>query len=157
MADLKTLANEMVKLKKQIDTVLCISGYHQCDDLSELDDWEQIKSADDRQKLEEYRNILYRIEKVQNILSYYDKPVKEISKLHLNVSGRYETNKGYYYTSGSGIEFLRIEEVYNYDKQEYEDTEIWTCSHVESENGKYYIVGYPSVELLGLTVRVRGN
>lgn len=155
MADLKTLTDEMEKLKRQIETVLRVSKYCEYDDLSGLDDWKQIKSADDRQKLEEYKNILYKLDEVKSTLYYYEKPVKEVSRLHLNTSGRYETNKGYYYTSGSGIEFLRTEEVYNCDTYKWEDTEIWATSWIESKNGEYYIVGYPNVELNGLTVRAR--
>lgn len=143
-------------LKRQLETVLCISGYRDCDDLSGLDDYKQIKTADERQKLEEYRSILYKLDEVQGNLAYYDKPVKEVSRLHMNASGRYETAKGNYYTSGGGIEFLRNEEVYNYDTDKWENAGIWTCSRVESRNGEYYIVGYPDVELSGLKVRVKG-
>ena len=105
MADLKALSGEMEKLKRQLETVLYISGYRDYDDLSGLDDYKQIKTADERQKLEEYRNILYKLDEVQGNLAYFDKPVKEVSTLHMNASGRYETVKGHCYTSGSGIEF----------------------------------------------------
>lgn len=156
MADLKALSGEMEKLKRQLETVLYISGYRDYDDLSGLDDYKQIKTADERQKLEEYRNILYKLDEVQGNLAYFDKPVKEVSTLHMNASGRYETAKGHYYTSGSGIEFMRIKEIYNYDTDKWENAGIWTCSRVESRNGEYYIVGYSDVELSGLKVRVRG-
>ena len=156
MADLKALTSEMEKLKKQIETVLYISAYRDYDDLSGLDDYKQIKTADQRQQLEEYRNILYRLDEIQADLAYYEKPIREVSKIHTNSSGRYETAKGHYYTSGSGIEFLRVEEVYNYDTDEWENAEIWTTSRVESKDGHYYIVGYPNLAMSGLTVRVRG-
>ncbi len=156
MADLKTLSDEMAKLKKQIETVLYISDYRNCDDLSGLDDWMQINNADDRQKLEVYRNILYKLEEVQGNLAYYDRPVKEVSRVHLNASGRYETDKGHCYTSGSRIEFLRTEEVYNYDTDAWENAGIWTTSRVEHNGQDYYIVGYRGVGLSGLKVRVRG-
>lgn len=156
MANLKALSDEMTKLKKQIETVLYVSGYRDYDDLSGLDDWKQIKTADQRQQLEEYRNILYKLDEVQADLAYYEKPVREISKIHTNESGRYETDKGHYYTSGSGIEFLRTEEAYSYDTDTWENVEIWTTSRVESKDGQYYIVGYSNIEMSGLTVRVRG-
>ncbi len=156
MADLKALSDEMAKLKKQIETVLYISDYRDCDDLSGLDDYKQIKTADQRQQLEEYRSILYKLDEVQSTLAYYERPIREVGTLHLNSQGRYETESGYYYTSGSGIEFLRTEEVYNYDSEQWENAGVWTASRVESKNGKYYIVGFPNVELSGLTVRVRG-
>lgn len=156
MADFKTLSDEMRKLQKQLSTVLYISGYRDYDDLSGIDDYKEIKTPDQRQQLEEYRNILYKLDEVQSSLAYFDKPIQEVGTLHENSQGRYETDKGHYYTSGSGIEFLRTEEVYNYDTDEWENAEIWTCSRVESKDGKYYIVGYPDVEMSGLTVRVRG-
>lgn len=156
MADLKALSDEMAKLKKQLETVLYISGYRDYDDLSGLDDYKQIKTADQRQQLEEYRNILYKLDEVQSDLAYFEKPIREVSRIYTNESGRYETDKGHYYTSGSGIEFLRTEEVYNYDTEEWENAEVWTCSRVESRNGEYYIVGYSDIDMNGLTVRVRG-
>lgn len=156
MADFKTLSDEMRKLQKQLSTVLYISGYRDYDDLSGIDDYKEIKTPDQRQQLEEYRNILYKLDEVQSSLAYFDKPIREVGTLHENSQGRYETDKGHYYTSGSGIEFLRTEEVYNYDTDEWENAEIWTCSRAESKDGKYYIVGYPDVEMSGLTVRVRG-
>ncbi|MCM1181231.1 MAG: DUF5348 domain-containing protein [Clostridium sp.] len=156
MADLKALSDEMAKLKKQIETVLNISDYRNYDDLSGLDDYEQIQTADQRQQLEEYRNILYKLDEIQADLAYYSKPIREVGTLHENSQGRFETEKGHYYTSGSGIEFLRTEEAYNSDTDEWEEVEIWTTSRVESKDGKYYIVYYPNVELSGLTVRIRG-
>ena len=89
-------------------------------------------------------------------MAYLKRPIREVGKLHMNGQGRYETDKGHYYTSGSGIEFLRREEVYNYDTEKWEETGIWTNSRVESRDGEYYIVGYPDAELSGLKVRVRG-
>ena len=39
MANLKELADEMAKLKKQFETVLSVSDYYNCEDLSGLDDY----------------------------------------------------------------------------------------------------------------------
>lgn len=156
MADLRALSGEMAKLQRQIGAVLSVSGYCDYDDLSGLDDFKQIRTADQRQQLEEYRNILYKLEEVQRGITYLNSPVREVSKLHMNANGRYETDKGHYYTSGSGIEFLRREEVYNYDTEKWEEAGIWTTSRVESRDGEYYIVGYPDADLSGLKVRVRG-
>lgn len=155
MGDLKALSEEMAKLQKQIKTLFYISDFPDCDDMSGLSDYKQIKTADQRQQLEEYRSILYRLEEVKRTLDYYDYPIREVGTLHLNSQGRYETESGYYYTSGSGIEFIRTEEVYNYDSEQWENAEIWTTSRVESKNGKYYIVGYPDLDMSGLKVRVR--
>lgn len=156
MADLRALSGEMTKLQRQIGTVLSVSDYCDYDDLSGLDDFKQIRTADQRQQLEEYRAILYKLEEVQSVIAYLNSPVQEVSKLHMNSQGRYETDRGHYYTSGSGIEFLRREEVYNYDTEEWEEAGIWTTSRVESWDGEYYIVGYLDADLSGLKVRVRG-
>lgn len=155
MGDLKTLSEEMAKLQKQIDVLFHISDFPEYDDLSGLSDYKQIKTADQLQQLEEYRSILFRLEEIKRTLDYYDHSVQETGTLHLNSQGRYETESGYYYTSGSGIEFIRTEEVYNPDSDIWEDTEIWTTSRVESNNGKYYIVGYPDLDMNGLSVRIR--
>lgn len=157
MADLKKLSEEMAKLKRQIEMVLYVSGYEEFDDLSGLDDFKQIRSADDMQMLEEYRKILYRLDDIQNSLKYYSCPIKEISSLHKNEDGRYETDSGYYYTSGSGIEFLRTVEIYNYNTETYEDSQIWTTSRIESKDGGYYVVGYPDIKLDNLQVRLRSD
>ena len=103
MADLKALSGEMAKLKRQLETVLYISGYRENSDLSGLSDYRQIKSADDWQKVEEYEGILYKLDEMQSRMDYHEKPIKEVSRLHMNASGRYETDGGHYYT-GSSIE-----------------------------------------------------
>lgn len=155
MVDLKGLSDELKKVKIQIEKVLSISGYRNDDDLSALEDFKQIKTADQRQQLEEYRDILDKLDDIQYKLVYLEKPIQEVSRIYTNESGRYETDRGYYYTSGSGIEFLRTEEVYNDDTDTWESAEIWTTSRVESKDGRYYIVGYPNLEMSGLKVRIR--
>ena len=156
MSDLKALSDEMAKLKRQIETVLYISGSQENSDLSGLSDYRQIKSADDWQKVEEYEGILYKLDEMQSRMEYHTKSVKEVSRLHMNSQGRYETDGAHYYTSGSSIEFLKVEEIYNSDTGQYEDTPVWTVSRVEHDGTDYYIVTYGNVELSGLKVRVRG-
>ena len=94
MADLKTLSGEITKLKKQIETVLYISKYYDYYALSGLDDFHKPKTADEWQQMEEYCNILDKLDGIQASLAYYEKPVKEVSRLHINQNGRYETDKG---------------------------------------------------------------
>ena len=74
MSDLKALSDEMAKLKRQIETVLYISGYNKNSDLSGLSDYRQIKSADDWQKVEEYEGILYKLDEMQSRMDYTTKP-----------------------------------------------------------------------------------
>ena len=155
MSDTKALNEQMKKLKTHIETVLSVSDYRNYDDLSGLDDFKKINTADQRQRMEEYRNILSKLDDIQRELAYLERPIREVSRIYINESGRYETGKGHYYTCGSGIEFLRVEEIYNYDTGTWENAEIWTISRVESRDGQYYIVGYPDIKMSGLTVRVR--
>lgn len=154
MADMQVLSKEMEKLRQQIVTLQFVSGYKSEDDIK-LRGWE-LKDADERQMMEEYVTILYMLDKIRGGLDYHSLPVKEEGILHLNkVSGRYETEKGYCYTSGSGIEFLRLEKIFNYETQKEEEVEIWTTSRLEHDGKKYYIVGYQEVKLQGLKVRMR--
>lgn len=155
MASLKTLSEEMTKLKRQIDTMMSITAYQDYNDLSRLEDFSQIKNADDRQQLAEYRKILSKLDEVQFTLAYYERPVLEVSRLRRNEIGRYETERGHYYTSGSRIEFLRVEKDYDYDNDIWREIGTWTTSMVEHNGKDYYIVGYPGVVLPGLEVRVR--
>ena len=99
MVDLKGLSDELKKVKIQIEKVLSISGYRNDDDLSALEDFKQIKTADQRQQLEEYRDILDKLDDIQYKLVYLEKPIQEVSRIYTNESGRYETDRGYYYTS----------------------------------------------------------
>lgn len=157
MAALQRLRDEMETLQKQIETVLSISEYRENEDLSGLSDYAQVKSADEWQRIEMYQQILGRLEKIQDSLSYYKRPVQEVSRISRNEDGRFETERGHYFTSGNAIEFLRTEQIFNYGTGEYEDADIWTKSRIEHNGMDYYIVGYPDVPLPGLQVRVRGE
>ena len=141
-------------LYSKIDRILKSSTYDDYDDLSGLD----IDYRDGEQLflLEELQSIMRNLDEVRDKLAYLALPVREVSRLHRNESRRYETDGGHYYTSGSSIEFLKVEEIYNSDTGQYEDTPVWTVSRVEHDGTDYYIVTYGNVELSGLKVRVRG-
>lgn len=155
MGDFRQLSEEVQNLKKQLDTLFRISGFQNTGDLSGLSDFEQMKTADQLQLLEEYQWMFNQLESVKSNLDYYARPVREVGTLHMNSQGRFETESGHYYTCGSVIEFLRKDEKYNIDTEEFEDVEIWTTSRVEADHGEYYIVDYPTFALDGLRVRVR--
>ena len=72
-----------------------------------------------------------------------------MSRLHRNESRRYETDGGHYYTCGSPIEAL-VEDGYR-------DVPYWVRTTLEHNGKDYFLVGYGSVEMDGLTVRVRGE
>ncbi len=154
MTDLKTLEAEVKKLEKQIQTILYLSGYPDDSRLESLEDYYQEKSADEWQQLETYQNILPNLDSMKKELEYYHKPIKEVSRINMK-DGRYCTDKGHYYSSGSRIEFLRTKKIYSNDSDTWQNVEVWTCSRVENKDGKYYIVGYSNIEMAGLLVRVR--
>lgn len=154
MSNMQILSEEMEKLRQQIVTLHSLSGYENEDDNKEKE-WMHKKSADDRQKIEEYSTILYMLASIRAGLDYLRLPIKEEGILHLNEDGRYEADNGYCYTCGSTIEFLRVENIFNHQIRIDEKVEIWSTGRVEYNGQDYYIVGYPGVELQGLKVRIR--
>lgn len=149
MADFKMLSAEMSKLKKQAETLINLSGYRECRELTEADGFSSIKDADERQQLEEYEDILCKLDEILDTFEYYEHAVTEEGFLHRNHNGKYETDSGYRYISGSSIEFLRTDPETG--------METWTNSWIKRNGKDYYIVGYREVELKGLKVRIREN
>lgn len=147
MADLKMVLEKTNELKWKIDSVLKYSTYDRCDDLDGL----EINYKDSEQLflLEELQAIMRSLGEVRGRLTYLALPIREVSRLHRNESGRYETESGHYYTSGSPIEAL-VEDGYR-------DVPYWVWTTLEHNGKDYFLVGYGSVELDGLTVRVRGE
>ena len=147
MKDPKQVLAETKGLYSKIDSILKSSTYDDCDDLSGL----EINYRDGEQLflLEELQAIMRSLGEVSGRLTYLALPVREVSRLHRNESGRYETESGHYYTSGSPIEAL-VEDGYR-------DVPYWVWTTLEHNGEDYFLVGYGSVELDGLTVRVRGE
>lgn len=145
MNDLNELLREVQELNKQVKRVLRDSTFQEYDDLSELD----IDYKDGEQLFlqEELRIVLRKLEEASNRLNYLERPIIEVSKLHKNSSGRYETESGDYYTSGDWIEAL-IDDGYR-------DVPFWARTSVEHNGKDYYLVGYQSIKMDGLTVRIR--
>ncbi|WP_300659078.1 DUF5348 domain-containing protein [uncultured Acetatifactor sp.] len=147
MADLKMVLKKTNDLKWKIDSVLRCSTYDDYDDLSGLD----INYRDGEQLflLEELQAIMRNLDEVRGRLTYLALPIREVSRLHKNESGRYETDGGHYYTCGSPIEAL-VEDGYH-------EVPYWVWTRLEHNEKGYYLVGCGSVEMDGLTVRVRGE
>ncbi len=145
MADLNMVLTEAQKLNGSIRSLLKLSTYDDYDDLSGL----HIDYEDGQQLFlqSELREIMEKLSDVTGRIAYLSRPVKETSRLHKNRSGRYETENGHYYTSGSGIEALV--------KDDYREVPYWVWTRVEHNGKDYYLVGYKDVRLDGLTVRVR--
>lgn len=147
MADLKMVLEKTNDLKWKIDSVLRFSTYDNYDDLSSLN----IDYRDGEQLflLEELQSIMCNLDEVRGKLTYLALPVREVSRLHKNESGRYETDGGHYYTCGSPIEAL-VEDGYH-------EVPYWVWTRLEHNENGYYLVGCGNVEMDGLTVRVRGE
>lgn len=147
MKNLKKVLEDTNGLYCKIDSILKSSTYDDYDDLSSLD----INYRDGEQLflLEELQSIMRNLDEVRDRLVYLALPVRKVSRLHRNESGRYETDGGHYYTCGSLIEAL-VEDGYR-------DVPYWVRTTLEHNGKDYFLVGYGSVEMEGLTVRVRGE
>lgn len=147
MKDLKQVLAETNGLYCKIDSILGSSTYDDCSDLSDL----EINYKDSEQLflLAELQAIMQKLDEVRGRLIYLSLPIIEVSRLHRNESGRYETDGGHYYTCGSSIEAL-VEDGYR-------DVPYWVWSRLESNDKGYYLVGYGNIDMDGLTVRVRGE
>ncbi len=145
MEDLKKVLAEADSLRSKIDSILRISTYNKYDDLSALD----INYRDGEQLflLEELQAVMKSLDEAGGRLRYLALPVREVSRLHRNESGRFETDGGHYYTCGSPIEALV--------QDGYHEVPYWVRSRLEHDGSEYYLVGHSDVDLDGLTVRVR--
>lgn len=156
---LKDVEAKIHELQASIDALLRMTGYEEWGSLDGLEDYDQIReigTADQLQQLEEYQGVLEKLLDVHARLALLKRPIREVSRLHKNDGGRFETRGGHCYTCGSGIEFLDGMEVYDHDAGNWKVHPVWRISRVEVKDGEYYIVGYPHVGLDGLKVRVRG-
>lgn len=145
MTDLKMVFEETQKLKGKIRGLLGFSTYEKYDDLSGL----SIDYKDGEQLFlqTELREIMEKLSDVAGRIEYLSQPVGEISRLHKNELGRYETEGGHCYNGGSGIEALV--------KDDYHEVPYWVWTSVEHDQKDYFLVGYKNVRMEGLTVRVR--
>ena len=88
-----------------------------------------------------------RLAEAQERILYLASPVQEISRLHKNASGRYETEQGHYFCSGSPVEALVTDDDIG--------VTCWVRTSMEHNGKDNFLVGYDSVRLDGLTVRIR--
>lgn len=151
---LEELTWELEQLRRQAKTLLNQSQFREYDDLSgvkyDKTDGEALFLTN------EYREVLHSLSDIEYTLEYLNHPVGFTDNLVLHESGRYCTKNGCIsYSCGSGIEFEYREEIYNSEKEDWEEVATWRTSRVEHNGERYYIVGYSSVGLDGLKVRVR--
>lgn len=145
MKNLKELQMKTQELSKDIDDVLRRSTYYDYSDLSGLEINRQ--DSDELQLWYELRNIMEMLIEVKGNINFLSCPVKEVSALHKNSSGRYEKEQGHVFTCGSTFEAL-IDDG-------YQDVPYWMRTRLESKEGAYYLVGIHGVSLDDLKVRIR--
>lgn len=151
---LEELSKELEQLRRQAKAILNQTQFRDYDDLSGM----EYKRTDGEALalINEYRDILWKLSDIENTLDYLNQPVDFTDTLILDEAERYQTSNGRRtYTSGSVIEFEYREEVYNSEKEDWEEVVTWRTSRVEHNGERYYIVGYSTIELEGLKVRVR--
>ena len=108
MKDLRGLLEKSQKLNTDIKKLLKESTYLEYDDLCMLD----IDHKDAEQLLlqEQLCKVMQELEDVSDHLDYLTLPIKEVSRLHKNSDGRYETKSGHCFTSGCRVEALISDE-----------------------------------------------
>lgn len=145
MRDLSQAYAELNTLSHRIENFLRISNYYNYNDLSNFD----IDHLDAQQLFlkAEMQTIMDRLADAQERILYLASPVQEISRLYKNISGRYETGQGNYFCCGSPVEALVTDG----------DTGVtcWVRTRMEHNGKDYFLVGYDSMKLDGLTVRIR--
>lgn len=151
---LKDLTCELQQLREQAKTILDRTQFREYDDLSGVE-----HNRTDGETLflvREYKGVLSGLSEMEYSLNYLARPVKFTDTLILDELGRYCTkDKHITYTCGNGIEFEYQEKVYSSEKGIWENIATWRTSRIEHNGERYYIVGYPAVEIDGLRVRVR--
>jgi len=145
MAELGTVWDKTRTLSRELAKLLKLSGYYEYGDLSDLEmdlsDKEQVFLRD------KLRKVMEQATEIVSVVSWLERPVLETSRLHKNENGKYETEHGHQYSSGSLMEAL-ISDAYH-------DTPYWVQTSVEHDGRDYYLAGHSDVALDGLTVRVR--
>ena len=147
MADLKMVLEKANDIKWKIGSILRDSTYEDYGDLSGLDI--DYKDSEQLFLLDELQAIMQCLDEVKGRLDYLALPIREVSRLHKNESGRYETESGHYYTCGSPIEALV--------QDGYREVPRWVWTRIEHNAKGYYLVGCGNVDMDNLTVRVRGE
>lgn len=141
--------NELFKkatcLNLEIKELLQESKFDRYDDLSGIEIGENTEESLIKSEI---RNAFECLDDFRRIINYLNREVVEYGYLELNSSGRYQIGGSKTeFTCGSTIEF------YHYD--EVQERHKWSLSRLEATKGEYYIVGFRTLELCGLKVRVR--
>lgn len=147
MKNLRELLERSQKLNTEIKRLLKESTYLEYDDLSGLDI--DYKDAEQLLLHEQLWRVMQELEEVSDRLDYLALPIKEVSRLHKNSDGRYETESGQYFTGGCRVEVLISDS--------FREVPRWVRTSIEHDGKDYFLVGYQEIGLEGLKVRLRGR
>ncbi len=145
MADINTIYARVAALGRDIESLVQLSKYRESDDLSgvkiDYDDPEQ------RFLLDETQKIMEALSDVQCNIEYLSRPIEEVSVIHENYSGRYETENGSELVHDTKLEAL----IYDNERSCY----CWKKTRFVKIGDRYCLYDYASIPLDGLTVRIR--
>ncbi len=145
MTDINTICAKVAALGRDIKSLVQLSQYRESDDLSgvkiDRDDPEQ------RFRLDEMQNIMEALSDVQSDIEYMDSPIEEVSVIHENNAGRYETEEGTELIHGTELEAL----IYDDDRLCY----CWKKTRFVKIVDRYCLYDYAGIPLDGLTIRIR--
>ncbi len=146
MVEVNDVMRKLNSIKIEVKSLVKETDYYDGEGFSEL----KIDSENPNDIFieKELSRIFYDLEKSQRKIEYLTRTISYESNLFENAEGRYETERGDYFTCGSIIEYL------SYDERQ-SDYPFWRRSSIEGASGKYFIVDEPNVSLEGLLVRVR--
>lgn len=145
MTSIEEVLTQAAELRVGISRLLCNSTYRQHGDLSTLKANRQ--DSDQIFLLDELQGIMEKLSEAEEAICYIKWPVDEISHLHKNSSGQYETAQGRVFQCGHEIEA--------YVSDGWHDAPYWTRTRVEHDGSDYYLVGHRDVSLDGLVIRTR--
>lgn len=141
------LMKRVRRLTGEIKEIIRISGYDY--GLSEFEVDYDRKNPDEVQLYYELENIVSKFDDILSTVKFLDRDVSEVSRLHLNGNGRYETASGTELTCGTCIEFLYYNDYYE------DEPPRWVSARIEHDGNDYYICGYKNVDIGSVLIRFR--
>ncbi len=145
MKDIDTIYAKTVAMSRDIKQLVRFSGYNENDGLNGVKiDWN-----DPEQKFlrDEMWSVMRNLTDVLDTIAYLSKPFEEVSTLHMNSRGRYETEDETELTCGFPLEALIYDDFYG--------SRYWVTTRIEHDGMRYYLYGYEKNSLDGLKVRIR--
>lgn len=141
--ELKELSKELKALDGHISEILEKTGFSENESLGEIE--ADRSNPENLLLLEEYSNILYKLQAIDNTLLYLSRPTTPAGRLEKQENGRF-TLGNIELTCGNSLEVLIFDE--------YQERYKWLSSRIEHNGQDYYIVGYDG-RPDGLKARIR--